>query len=78
MTKVLQFDVGFAVTVLRQAQGKTQAQLAQRAGTTRQVVSNIEIGTKQPTIASVRKLAKGLEVKPQTLIRLAEVRRKAA
>jgi transcriptional regulator with XRE-family HTH domain len=50
-------DFGFAVTVLRQAEGLTQRQLARRAHTSRPHICRVEIGEHKPTIDSVLRLA---------------------
>ena len=54
-------DIGFAVTLLGQAEGLTQRELARRARTSRPHVCRIEIGEYTPTIDSVLRLAHGLK-----------------
>ncbi len=66
-------DVGFSVWLVRQAQGMTQNQLARRMQTTRQQISDLEIG-QSPTLPTLNRLAVALEVDVLTLLRLNEVR----
>jgi ribosome-binding protein aMBF1 (putative translation factor) len=70
-------DLAFAVTVVRQARGMSKAKLADVIEMPRQWLQHVENGKKEPTIQSVRKLAKGLKVSPRTLICISEARRAA-
>ena len=72
----VQPDLAFAVAVVRQARGMSRHRLAKVIQMPPQWVLKIEQG-QEPTIASVRKLAKGLEVSPRTLIAISEARRAA-
>lgn len=54
--------VGANVRRLRKAKGLSQEELADRAGVHRTFISQIERATKHPTIQSLDKVAKGLEV----------------
>jgi len=69
--------VAFAVTVVRQARGMTKHKLADVIEMPRQWVQRVENGKRTPTISSVRKLAKGLQVSAQTLVAISEARRAA-
>jgi transcriptional regulator with XRE-family HTH domain len=71
-TKAVVYDIGLALAVIRHGKGMTQDQLAKKLRTTRQQVSDIEHGRQIPTIQSVKKLAKVLEMKPRTLVAIAE------
>lgn len=77
MKRRTQPDMAFAVTVVRQAQGLSQAKLAQVIEMPRSWVTRIESGQYDPTIASVHKLAKGLKVSARTLVCISEARRAA-
>jgi ribosome-binding protein aMBF1 (putative translation factor) len=70
-------DVAFAVTVLRQARQFSQEHLGQLIDMPRTFITKVERGKVEPTIPSVRKLAKGLGVSTRTLIAISEVRRAA-
>jgi len=50
-------DVGGWVRGLRERHGLTQAQLAYRAGTSQQAISQIETGEVSPSVALVERLA---------------------
>jgi transcriptional regulator with XRE-family HTH domain len=67
-------DIGFAVTLLRQAEGLTQRELARRVRTSRPHLCRIEIGEYEPKIDSILRLAHGLKVPVWVLLRFAESR----
>lgn len=52
--------VGANVRRLREAQGLSQEELAERAGVHRTFVSQVERAVKRPTIQTLDKIAKGL------------------
>ena len=52
----------------RQRRMLTQAELAQRAGTTEATVNRLENGLQRPRISTVRRLAEALGVPPEDLI----------
>ncbi len=54
---------------LREHQGLTQAQLARKAGLTLGYIGRLEIGMHDPSLSTLRKLAKALKV---TLAKLVE------
>ena len=47
---------------LRRAAGLTQAELVKRSGVSKQAVSNLELGNREPTWETVRRLARALGV----------------
>lgn len=55
-------DLGARVRSLRNAQGWSLAQAAERVGLARSTLSKIENGQMSPTFEAVRKLARGLEI----------------
>lgn len=67
-------QIGFAIWAVRQARGLSQRQLAARMKTTRQQVSDLEIG-QLPTIVTLFRLARALQIKPAGLLIIAEGRR---
>ncbi|MBT0956924.1 helix-turn-helix transcriptional regulator [Alphaproteobacteria bacterium KMM 3653] len=71
-------DLGARVRSLRQAQGWTLAQAAERAGLARSTLSKIENGQMSPTFAAVRKLAHGLDIPIPQLFRPTNSRSGAA
>jgi transcriptional regulator with XRE-family HTH domain len=68
-------EISFAIWLLRQSRGMSQAQLATRMRTTRQQVSDLEIG-QLPTIPTLFRVARALQVSPACLVRIAEGRRR--
>ena len=72
-------DVAFGL-VLRRARKEaklSQEALALEADLQRNYISLIELGTNQPTITTIFKLARALEIKPNELISLVEQEMKA-
>lgn len=53
---------------IREAQGLTQEQLAERAGTTAATISRLETQTRQLTLDWMRRIAQALRVRPEVLI----------
>jgi predicted transcriptional regulator len=47
----------------------TQAQLADKAGVTREYIARLEAGRYDPSLSVIERLAKALKVKPDTLLR---------
>lgn len=66
-------EISFAVWLLRESRGLTQSQLASRMKTSRQQVSDLEIG-QMPTIATLLRIARALQVTPRCLLLIAEAR----
>lgn len=63
---------GIAVRRLRLAAGLSQEELAFAAGIERNFVSRIEVGTSQPTLTTIERLARGLGMRPSELVAAAE------
>src|ERR1035437_3922687 len=70
-------QIGFAIWLLRQSREMTQSQLATRMRTSRQQISDLEI-FQLPTVSTLFRVARALQVSPACLIRLAEGRRKVS
>ena len=62
-------DVGKRIRELREEQRLRQEDLAQRAGVARNTVSRIERDDLVPTVVMIEKLANGLGVGPEVLLR---------
>jgi transcriptional regulator with XRE-family HTH domain len=60
-------DIGNRVRELREEQGLSISDLAERSGLTRNGVSRIELGRRKPAADSIEALAKGLNVAPGVL-----------
>jgi transcriptional regulator with XRE-family HTH domain len=63
-------DIGSRVRELREEQGLTITDLANRAGLTRNAVSRIELGHRTPGVATADKIARALGVGPGELFEL--------
>jgi transcriptional regulator with XRE-family HTH domain len=64
--------LGQAVAERRQELGLTQEELALRADLHQRWISNVENGRRNPSYASLRRLAAGLQLRPSELIARAE------
>jgi transcriptional regulator with XRE-family HTH domain len=60
---------GARVREIRQKRGMTQAELGERLGFPQNRVSEIENGSRSPTLVTILRLAIALECKPSTLIK---------
>ena len=60
--------LGMTIALIRKRRKMTQAQLAKRAGVHRIYVAQIEGQTKVPSLATLEKLAKALNVKVGRLL----------
>ena len=60
--------LGARVQRLRQAQGLSQEELADRADLHRTYVSGVERGVRNPTVTVLEKLAQGLQTSPPDLV----------
>ncbi len=60
--------VGNTIRKLREKQGISQEELAERAGIHRTFVSHVECATRNITIYNLVKIAKALKVKPSVLL----------
>jgi transcriptional regulator with XRE-family HTH domain len=67
-------ELPFGATLrrIRLAAGLTQEQLALEAGVQRNFISLIELGQNQPTIGTIAKLARALDMKASELVAAAE------
>jgi transcriptional regulator with XRE-family HTH domain len=54
---------------LREARGMTQAELAAKAGLSREYVLRLENASQDPTLSTLEALAKALKVKPADLLK---------
>ena len=70
--KHIKVRFGLAIRQLRRKQELTQEELAHRALLHRTYLTDIERGTRNPSIEVVEKLANGLGIEPSDLFRLAE------
>jgi transcriptional regulator with XRE-family HTH domain len=64
--------LGRAVADRRRELGLTQEQLALRTGLHQRWISNVETGKRNPSYASLRRLAAGLDQQTSELLALAE------
>lgn len=64
--------LGAAVKTRRLELGLTQEQLSLRAELHQRWISNVETGVRNPSYASLRRLARGLDLTTSELIRRAE------
>ncbi|MBA4001090.1 helix-turn-helix transcriptional regulator [Brevundimonas sp.] len=60
--------LGKRVRALRREAGLSQEELAFRAGMKRSYVSDLERGTRNPSVRALERLATGLSVPPATLL----------
>ncbi len=60
--------VGNTIRKLREKQGISQEELAERAGIHRTFMSHVECATRNITIYNLVKIAKALKVKPSVLL----------
>jgi transcriptional regulator with XRE-family HTH domain len=60
--------VGFRVRELRQADGLTQAQLADKCGLHRTFIGSVERGERNVALLSLRRIAAALRVSPVELL----------
>lgn len=61
---------GRNVRELRKAKGLSQEDLEGLTGLKRSYISDMERGTRNPTLKAVERVAAALEVKPEELVRL--------
>ncbi len=64
-------NYGKALRIARAASGLQQQELAKKAGLTASYVSLVEMGKRNPSIGTLRKLSRALEVPPHLLTLLA-------
>jgi transcriptional regulator with XRE-family HTH domain len=63
---------GRALRELRVEADLTQERLSERSGLTRNYISDLELGLKNPSLRTIAALAKALSVLPHELVRAAE------
>jgi len=56
----------------RQSKNFTQSSLAEKSGLSRSYLSNLEVGSQDPSINTIFLLAKTLEIKPSVLVHMLE------
>ena len=54
---------------IRLEKGMTQGDICRKLGLDRAYISNIENGNKNPTLTTIEKIAKALNVNPDSLLR---------
>jgi len=59
----LAYEIGRQVRELREAQGLSQSQLADRMGTTQSVIARLEAGGSRPTLRTLERAATALRVR---------------
>lgn len=64
--------LGAAIARLREAEGISQEELAERANIHRTYVSQLERGLKSPTLSILQRIAVALDVRASRIVRLAE------
>ena len=72
MSNVTAKAFGLVLRRLRKEAGLTQEVLGMEAGLQRNYISSLELGEKQPTLTSVFKLSKALQIKPSKLVAMIE------
>ncbi len=65
----INFEFGKGVTYLRKKKGYSQEDLAFRTGLNKNYISDIERGTRNPTLKAVSKIAKGLNMTIEELFK---------
>lgn len=65
-------EIGKAVKAARMSKGKTQAVLAVHCGLSLRAISSIEQGAKSPTVTTLAKIGRGLDIAPYKIVRYAE------
>ena len=61
--------LGRIIREKREAQGLTQVELAEKAGVDRNYIGMVERGERNPSYLSLQKIAKGLGIKVEELIK---------
>jgi transcriptional regulator with XRE-family HTH domain len=68
MTRETRRQLGMKVQALRDKRAMTQAALAKKAGLSRGYLARVETGRHEPTLTTLRKLAKALGVPVTALL----------
>ena len=67
--RILHYQIGMnRIRQIREKRGLTQAQLADRVGTTQPTIMRLENGKRRLTVEWMRKIAKALDVLPEELL----------
>jgi transcriptional regulator with XRE-family HTH domain len=61
-------DIGKRLRQLREAKGLSQSDIGRRSGLLRSYISRVEGGHTAPSLATLEKLAKALEIEPYQLL----------
>lgn len=64
----IDMDVGGTIRLLREAQGLSQGELEKRSGMLRSYISRVEGGHTLPSLPSIEKFARALNVEPYQLL----------
>ncbi len=67
-------DIGKRLRLLREAKGLSQGDIERRSGLLRSYISRVEGGYTAPSVATLEKFAKALEVEPYQLLYMGEGR----
>lgn len=67
-SKEIGYIVGSTIRKLREKQGVSQEELAERAGIHRTFMSHVECATRNITVYNLVKIARALRVKPSMLL----------
>jgi len=68
MTRAVRRQLGMTVQTLRDKRAMTQEVLAKKAGISRGYLARVETGRHEPTLTTLRKLAKALSVPVTALL----------
>ena len=68
LVQLLNMDVGKRIRTLREAKGLSQADIEKRSGLLRSYVSRVENGYTAPSLQTLEKFAKALELEPHQLL----------
>jgi transcriptional regulator with XRE-family HTH domain len=71
-------SLGQTISERRRRLNLTQDELAERSGVNRAFISNIERGSRNPSIGAVASLAQALGMRPSKLLALSETPRRSA
>lgn len=69
MRDVVHLYFGQVIREMRQRAGLTQEELGEKAGLQRNFISSLELAQKQPSLVTVFKIAKALNISADELIR---------
>ena len=74
MSKLYELNKAFGKILKEKRQSKkfTQSSLAEKSGLSRSYLSNLEVGSQDPSINTIFLLAKTLEIKPSVLVHMLE------